>query len=248
MLKKDLNPKMSSGDQSLKIFAKILSFVNELKQVFPKEHIQLYHKLLKKTPIGNTDAIAKHLQVFDQFISTNQEAIKSKNLDKLEGDIFFSKKVYLDLVNCMKDKETDKDTRQAIFKHLQVLLFLLHPTDDLKEIVQPMAQKASGGEEKFLENFMSKIEQNFTGQDFNDPMQATMSLLNSGVFTDMIQTMNQGVTSGDIDISKLLGSVQGMLGNLGGNSSDPQLSQMMNMATQMMSNMNLNPNEGQDPQ
>jgi hypothetical protein len=70
-----------------------------------------------------------------------------------------------------------------------------------------------------------------------------MSLLSSGVFTDMIQTMNQGVTSGDIDISKLLGSVQGMLGNLGGSQSDPQLSQMMNMATQMTSNMNLNPND-----
>jgi hypothetical protein len=152
---------MSSGDQSLKIFAKILSFVNELKQVFPKEHIQLYHKLLKKTPIGNTDAIAKHLQVFDQFISANQDAIKTKNLEKLEGDILFSKKVYLDLVNCMKEKETDNETRQVIFKHLQVLLFLLHPTDEVKELVQPIAQKASGGEEKFLENFMMENQINF---------------------------------------------------------------------------------------
>ncbi len=228
---------MSSSDQSLKIFAKILSFVNELKQVFPREHIQLYHKLLKKTPIGHPDAISKHLHVFDQFISKNQEAIKAKDLEKLEGDILFSKKVYLDLIACIR--EADADTRQVIFKHLQVLLFLLHPTDETKQLVQPLAQNSTGGEEKFLENFMNKIEQNFSNQEFTDPMQATMSLLQSGVFTDMIQTMNQGVTSGEIDVSKLLGSVQGMLGNLGGVSSDPQMSQMMNMATQMMSNMNL---------
>jgi hypothetical protein len=246
VLKKDINIKMSSSDQSLKIFAKILSFVNELKQVFPRENIQLYHKLLKKTPIGNTEAISKHLHVFDQFISSNQEAIKTKNVEKLEGDIFFSKKVYLNIISCMK--ESDNETRQVIFKHLQVLLFLLHPNEEIKEIVQPIAQKSSGGEDKFLENFMNKIEQTFTGQEFNDPMQATMSLLNSGVFSDMIQTMNKGMSSGEIDISKLLGSVQGMLGNLGGNSSDPQLSQMMNMATQMMSNINLNPGTGQDPQ
>ena len=229
---------MTSNDQSLKIFAKILSFVNELKQVFPREHIQLYHKLLKKTPIGHPEAISKHLHVFDQFISKNQEAIKANDVEKLEGDVLFSKKVYLDLIACMR--EGDKDTRQVIFKHLQVLLFLLHPNDETKQLVEPLAQSGNGGgEDKFLENFMSKIEQNFSNQEFTDPMQATMSLLQSGVFTDMIQTMNQGVTSGEIDVSKLLGSVQGMLGNLGGTTSDPQMSQMMNMATQMMSTMNL---------
>jgi hypothetical protein len=232
-------------DKSLKVFAKILAFVNDLKQVFPKENIVLYHKLLKKTPIGNPDALQKHIHVFDTFVESNRQAIVDKKLADLNGDILFSKKVYLDLIACMKEVEKENETLDAIFKHLQVILFLLHPNDTLKQALEPIAHKPGdpkpAGEDKFLENFMNKIEENFRGQEFNNPMEAVGKMLSTGIFSEMMTSMNQGISSGEIDMGRLLGSVQGLIGNIGGVQSDPQLNQMMNMASSLMRTMAPNP-------
>jgi hypothetical protein len=54
-----------SEESQLKVFTKILSFVNEYKTAFPNESIALYYKLLKKTQVSNTNAINKHIEVFD---------------------------------------------------------------------------------------------------------------------------------------------------------------------------------------
>ena len=51
-------------------------------------------------------------------------------------------------------------------------------------------------------------------------MSAALSMIQSGFFTDMIQGMSAKVESGEINPQKLLGSVQGMLGNLTGGSLD----------------------------
>jgi hypothetical protein len=66
-------------------------------------------------------------------------------------------------------------------------------------------------------------------------MTATTELLQSGLFTEMVSTMNTEIQSGNLNIAKLLGSVQGMMGNISGevNSS----AQGSNMINNMMSNM-----------
>lgn len=234
-----------SSDNALKVFGKILSFVNELKQVFPKPHIVKYYKLLKKTPASNPDAIQKHIQKFDLFLVQNREAILSKNQSSIEGDMSFSSSIFLDMKECIL--QADADTREVIFKHLQVLLFLIHPDKESKEAIQPLVASSgssasssagAGGEEKFINDFMGRIEQSFSGEEFNDPMQATMKLLNSGIFTDMMSTVNKGLSSNELDVNRLIGTVQKMMGGIGQSTNDPQLNAMINMASNMMSNIN----------
>jgi len=231
----------------LKIFGKILSFVNEFKQVFNKDHIVKYHKLLKKTPIGMEEAIKKHVNIFKLFVTENRDAILSNKKEELKGDIIFSKNIYLNLLKCMETADTD--TCNVIFKHLQVILYLMNPEDDaIKQKCQDsIASKqaavktSKGGEDKFLQNFMSKIESSFSEKEIKNPMEAAMNLLSTGIFQDMVGSMKEGVNSGELDISRLLGSVQGMLGGLGGAGleNDPQLNSMINMASSLMGNINL---------
>ena len=232
-----------TADNALKIFGKILAFVNELKQAFPKPHIIKYYKLLKKTPASNPDAISKHLEKFEQFLVENREAVLSKNASSIQGDMSFSQTIYLDMPLCIR--QADVDTREVIFKHLQVILFLIHPDKESKEAIQPLVKVASpsssepsSGEEKFISDFMGKIEQNFSNEEFTDPMQATMKLLNSGIFTDMMSTVNKGLSNNDLDVGRLIGTVQKMIGGISQSSDDPQLSAMVNMASQMMNNVN----------
>jgi hypothetical protein len=228
--------------------------VNEFKQVFNKDHIVKYHKLLKKTPIGMEEAIKKHVNIFKTFVTENRDAILTNKKEELKGDIIFSNNIYLNLIKCMET--ADADTCNVIFKHLQIILYLMNPEDDaIKQKCQDSiaskqsAAKGGNGEDKFLQNFMSKIENNFSEKEIKNPMEAAMNLLSTGIFQDMVGSMKQGVNSGELDISRLLGSVQGMLGGLGGAGieNDPQLSSMINMATNLMGNLNLGNGE-QNPQ
>ena len=66
----------------LKFFSKAIIFVNELNKVFSDKYpnIRLYYKLMKKTPVGNTKAIEKHVQLLLEYINLNTEAIKNNSL------------------------------------------------------------------------------------------------------------------------------------------------------------------------
>ena len=235
-------------DNILKSFSKILSFVNELNSVFPTDNIRLYYKLLKKTPIGNALAINKHIDIFKVFLELNKQVIIEKNYKAIQSDIIFSQKVYLDVLKCLE--KTDKETRDVIFKHLIVILYTINPDESLKTAIIPTSSSSSsskvpstgtGNEADFLNKFMGKIEQNFAGADFKDPVSCTMNMLGSGLFTELVSNMNEEVSNGRIDITKLLGGVQGMIGNLSNSSAvenDPQMVGMMSMMNGLLGKMN----------
>lgn len=214
---------MSSEQTS--IYAKILSFVNEVKNAFTDEPIQLYYKLLKHTSISNTDAIIKHNEIFKKWILTNSVAIKDNNIkDCTEEGITFSARVYIPIKKIAIS--ADKDTYDALCTHLQLLLFQFQPSEDLANALISHESKPSG-ESEFINNFMTKIETNFKDKQFNNPMEAMMDMFSSGVFTELVDTMKEGVTNKSLNLNKLLGDVQGMVGTMSPNA--PDLTQMAGM-------------------
>lgn len=226
---------------TLKIFQCISLFVKELSDSYGKTHhpVALYNRLLEKTPVTNMLAIQKQVSIFYDFCKRNKESIMTKNKGQIQERIIFSKKIYIEIRDILN--KSDAETEDIIWRHLLLISFHMFQTDDIKQIIKNISSSSSGesgetkSEENFISNFMTKIENQFKDKQFSDPMTATTELLQSGLFTEMVSTMNTEIQSGNLNIAKLLGSVQGMMGNISGevNSS----AQGSNMINNMMSNM-----------
>jgi hypothetical protein len=192
---------------------------------------------LEKTPVTNMLAIQKQVSIFYDFCKRNKESIMTKNKGQIQERIIFSKKIYIEIRDILS--KSDAETEDIIWRHLLLISFHMFQTDDIKQIIKNISSSGESGEtkseENFISNFMTKIENQFKDKQFSDPMTATTELLQSGLFTEMVSTMNTEIQSGNLNIAKLLGSVQGMMGNISGevNSS----AQGSNMINNMMSNM-----------
>ena len=201
------------NDLYLKVFSKTLSFLKELNDTFGEKHpsVRLFYKLYKNTSILSTDKVKSRVDVFKKYLLDNKDDIingTSLSIDELK----ISDKVYIKFSDLFKD--CDKDTSNVILKHLRLILYIINPNEDLKNaIITPTASNTK--EDEFLQNFMSKVEDTFKEGDMpTDPMAATMKLLQSGVIGDLMGNITSSVNNGGLDIKKLLGSVQGMMGNL----------------------------------
>ena len=72
----------------------------------------------------------------------------------------------------------------------------------------------------------------------SNPMDTINNLMQSGVFNELISGMQTGLSDGSLDMSKLMGSVQGMMTKLSPDGQVPsEISNMMNMMGPMLSNM-----------
>ena len=188
-----------------KPFTKILTFVKELNNTFGNKYqnIQLYYKLLKKTPVSNKSAIKKQNTVFSTFLSNNEEAILKSDYKLLkDSNISFSDRVFINIQQLLSESEDSS----IIFKHLQ-LISILFKKDD--KMIEALKSENDDREGKFLNKFMNKVETVFNASDTpeTDPMKAAMSLIQSGVLSDMTKE----ISSGKLNVNKLLGNLQGMM-------------------------------------
>ena len=183
-----------------KPYSKILAFVNELNRNFGDKHknIGLYYVFLKeKTPLSNKKALAKQNNVFLKFLENNREAVLNMDLSLLKDDnISFSEKVYINIKQLLKE---NKDAREVIFKHLQLISALLITDDKMIEALK------EDKENKFLDKYVSKIDELFKNTNgVEDPMAAAMSLLQSGALSDMTKELKNG----NLNVGKLISSLQ----------------------------------------
>jgi len=188
-----------------KPFTKILTFVKELNNTFGNKYqnIQLYYKLLKKTPVSNKVAIKKQNLVFSTFLSNNEEAVLKSDYSLFKDDkISFSDRVYINIRQIISESED----ASVIFKHLQ-LISILFKKDD--KMIEALKSENDDKEGQFLNKFMNKVETVFNTSDTpeTDPMKAAMSLIQSGVLSDMTKE----ISTGKLNINKLLGNLQGMM-------------------------------------
>ena len=231
---------MSTINYELIAFKAISEFTKELGEIFTskdKNHsLKLYEHLLNKTTLTHDKAIKKQIEAFREFCVSNRDAIKSKNFSLLVKDkVVYSTRVFIDFTSIFK--EADRETTAVIWKHLLTISALVDPAGKAKEILK---NSSSTKEANFLSDIIEKVESNVNPN--SNPLEAISSIMSSGVFNELITGMNSGIQNGDLDLGKLMGTVQTMCstltsdinnGNPPGGNDNP-----MNMLNSLMANMN----------
>lgn len=205
------------SDNTLITFKAISNFIIELGDMFSKRQhsLKLYCHLINKTTIAHDKPIQKHIDCFSKFCVDNRECIVNKNCEFSVDKISYSDRVFIDVKQIFS--LADQETQQVIWRHLLCISALVDPSSKAKEVLQKEENKCVDvpqSESQFLENIMSKVEDNIDPNA--EPMQAISSIMQSGVFSEMVGSMHKGVSDGTLDIGKLMGTVQNMMGDAEG--------------------------------
>jgi len=248
------------SDQKHKIvlFKAISDFVTTLNECYgtKQKSLQLYARLISKTNIVDEGPIARHITAFSTFCTKNKEAIAKKSVENLvENLISYNEKVFINmrLIFSLAAKEKKSETT-IIWKHILGIYALIDPTSKAKSVLKDTIERegTTGKEEEFLSDIFDKVGNNIEPE--GNPMAAVGSLMSSGVFTDIVSSMSTGLESGELDLGKLMGTMQGMVSQIGDmaekESGEEQPHEMKEMLTQMtsmmgnLSNMTANAQEG----
>ena len=231
---------MSNINYELIAFKAISDFTKELCENFTSDNknknhsLKLYEHLLNKTTLSHDKAIKKHIDAFRLFCIENRDAIKSRNPSLMTNNkVSYSSRVYIDFSSIFKD--ADKDTSNIIWKHLLTISALVDPAGKAKDILK---NNIDSKEASFLSDIINKVESNVNPN--SNPLEAITSIMSSGVFTDLVAGMNTGIQNGELDLGKLMGTVQTMCSTLSsdmdkksGNVSENPI----NMLSSLMSSM-----------
>lgn len=230
-----------TSDLSLITFKAISNFTNDLANVFESKHrpLKLYVHLINKTTLADDKPIQKHIEGFRHFCIKNRDMIVNKSDSNLEENrIVYSDKVFIDMNAIFK--LSDSETKKVIWNHILTISALVDPTSRAKEILKKEKENNNSGKEAdFLSDIISKVEENVDVNSSN-PMEAISSVMNSGIFNDLVSGMSNGLENGELDLGKLMGTVQNMMTKLGGTDdlNNGQTDQAMNMINNMMGSIN----------
>jgi len=232
-------------DQTLNLLKAISGFVESMNDCFGSKQkaLQLYARLISKTTIVDEVPIKRHIDAFRKFCTENKAAIMEKSHTKMvDAKISYISKVYInmDLIFAA----ATKNERGIIWKHILGIYALIDPQSKAKELLKDVLDKdgKTGKEEEFLTDIFDKVGNNI--QPDGNPMAAVGSLMSSGIFTDIVGSMSEGLESGELDIGRLMGSMQGMVTGIGamaeqnGESQQPEMAQMLGQMSEMMGNLN----------
>ena len=205
-------------EDTIVLFKCIVDFIHSLREMFGKQQhsLELYDLLMEKTGIVHQEPIKKHLQIFRNFVSENEIAILESCEEKMtQWRVDYSEKVYIDLKEIFQSSTIeDKNT---IWQHLLTLLAVLVPTSNAKNVLKEQKNKQKqkkNSEGDFLKNMIQKVEQHVDPSMASDPTQMMSGILSSGLFTELMNDMNNGMSNGDLDLNQMMGSLQGMIGNM----------------------------------
>ena len=115
--------------------------------------------------------------------------------------------------------ESDEENREILWQHFITLLAVLIPTSRAKELLsiqkkQKQEQGSETNEEDFLSSIIQKVSSSINVEDNNDPTKMMSNLMSSGIFSELVDDMNNGFSNGDLDLGKMMSSLQGVMGNL----------------------------------
>lgn len=201
---------MPLTQMQLLAFNAITGFVKDLSNEFKqKQHsLALYDRLIEHMGLSQEVAIRKVVDGFTTYISKNQTAIEQRDAEKLSSDkVVYSEKVFL-VLRPLFD-EADSETKEAMWKHLLTIYGILYPDSHAKDILRSMKSEVKNPETALISNMVEKIVPHLNPDETN-PMQAIMSLMSSGVFTELVGTMQKEMDGGSINMNSLLGTVSTM--------------------------------------
>jgi hypothetical protein len=193
-------------------FKAIVAFVTSLGEIFSSSHheLELYDRLIQKTTLKHEMAVRKNIEAFRLFCLTNKNAITTRSYSDLSGTIVYSpNKVFIDVKKILET--SDEDTRKVIWLHLLKILAFIDPTTKAREILKENASNESN----LIDEIMTKVEANVDLKNTN-PLEAVTSIMNSGIFNDLMMGMNNKLQDGSIDLGKLMGTVENLCSNMKG--------------------------------
>lgn len=211
---------VAKDDKVVYLFRYIVNFVSDLNETFgdSETSLQLYNLLLEKTGIVNEEPIKKHISIFTIFLETNKDAIIDRDLEKMKlWELEYSEKVRVDLKSIFE--KADDDNKKVIWDYLLSLLAVFVPESSAKEkilsekIENVTSESGNANEGDFLQNLIEKVGKNIDPTQ-DDPSQIMNNILSNGIFNDVVNDMNEGLANGDLDLGKMVSSLQGILGNL----------------------------------
>lgn len=235
-------------EMEFKLFKTINNFVSNLNDCYgsKQKSLQLYARLISKTTIGHQEPMRKHISAFEKFCKDNRSAIINKNEKELVTNcISYNEKVFINMK--LVFAEAVRKEKPIIWKHLLAIYAHIDPTSKAKELLRESMdnEKNEGGkEEDFINDIFDKVGNNIEPE--GNPLQAVGSLMSSGVFTDIVTNMTSGLESGELNLGKLMGTMQGMVSTIGDMAEKengmqgppPEMSQMLNQMNTMMSTLN----------
>lgn len=232
------------SEQEMNCFTKIVNFVSCLNDVYGKSNydVALYNRLLQKTKMSFRKSIRKHVQTFGTFCQRNNDALVKKDFTLIVSErVEFSTKVSINMKKVLAS--ADDDNRNVIWQHLLTISLCIDPSAKIRDVLKQSLENDRSKEGELLNNFFTKIDNSIDKEKVNsDPMSAATSMLNSGVVTELLGSLTSGVQKGDLNLNKLMGSIQGMMGaltsNMGnGGGGDNPMGGIMNMMSGLMSGM-----------
>jgi hypothetical protein len=242
----------------LVVFKSISNFISSLNECFGKDQktLQLYARLISRTTVAHEEAIDKHIGIFKKFLNANKDAILEKSTEFEVNKISYNDRVYINMsVIFNKAENSEKD---VIFQHLLNIYSQIDPESNAKKVLKDSMKKNrdaedNGAEENFINNLIENVSKNVDEND--DPLKTVNNIMQSGVFTDLLGGMSNGINSGELDLGRLMGTVQTMVTSLsnlegdvnipkmgganGGGNQQPDLGNMMSQMMGMMSQMNM---------
>lgn len=222
--------KKLSGDE-LYAFQTIQDFINNLHDYFGKQchSVSLYHRLVEKLSFSDHDLITRHLKTFKQFCVSNRDAILNKDSTRLSPiRIDFSAKIYIDVPWILGN--ADEETTGVIWEYLITISALLDPSSRAKELLQTL--QSGSKEEQFLSTMIESVGEQVGSMPTQNPMEMLGGLMNS----NMIGTMMSSMNNQNLDMGKLMQSMQGLMKNVQSEiekSDDPLIQNLVQMVSQM---------------
>lgn len=204
-------------DNTALAFNTICNFIRDLNASFgnKQKSLLLYGHLIEKTGLIHIEPVKKHIHIFKEFVEENQEAIEERNKSMFKtGVLSYSEKVAIDLQSIFET--CDKEEEKVIWNHLLTISAVLNPIGKAKQILKTMSEKPKGKEENFLKNIMDKIGSEVEGMDGENmnPMQMIGSMMSSGAFNEIFQSLSSGMNDGNLDLGSMMNSMQSIMSNL----------------------------------
>lgn len=221
----------ASESSSILPFKAIHSFILSLNEEFGERNkpLRLYARLIEQTTFSHEIPIRKHVQAFTTFCVENRDAIFEQKSSLFQSPkVLYSERVYLDLSELFRI--ADEDQKSVMWQHLLTISALVDSAGRAKQILKNA--KGVAKEANFLTDLIEKVEKNVKVENTSNPLEAIGQIMNSGILTDLMGSMNDQVNSGQLDIGKMMGVVQSMIGTM--TKDNPQMGQMFDSLMQTM--------------
>jgi hypothetical protein len=242
-------------------FTAIKHFVDALVSVFGsgggKTPLGFYSRLISHVEVKDAaQGVDKYVSGFKTFFTdfgdkiNNNEGLLSipRDTNIKYGD---SEKVYIEIQKFIYKSKALPEQLNAIRQHLLTISTTINPDESALVALEKTPVFVNdntfnipgGNESGFVKEQMDSIRQTLeSGEiDMSDPMNGIMALMQSGVITNMIGKLKDGVDSGALDPNKMLSGLQTTLTDMmkdAGEEGEVDMSQINAIASQVIFNQN----------